>query len=58
MSAMGHSATKRCKVLMSEKCSEPDIKQCRFNLSEVPGQSLHTMHLVLCSEHRLRQSPR
>jgi hypothetical protein len=43
---------------MSEKGSEPDIKQCRFNVSEVPGQTLHSMHLVLCGERRLRQSPR
>ena len=42
---------------MSEKGSEPDIKQCRFNVSEVPGQTLHSMHLVLCASAVLGSRP-
>ena len=32
---------------MSEKGSEPDIKQCRFNVSEVPEADTVTQSLEL-----------
>lgn len=36
LSAMGHSPTWAGDALMSEKCSEPDIKPRRANVAEVP----------------------
>ena len=43
---------------MSAFESVADMLSKTKHVADVPGQTLHSMHFILCGERRLRQSPR